>query len=462
MPSITFDNWKGGLDLRQPHEIGPANILYVLTNAYITTGGKIRKRPCFTKVATLEAGTKGLRAAGGKLNTFYESGSITHANPLFTANLVPHPTVSQPVASAHYGEMFDGYLYCSIEYADGSVWHHYLDGTSPPRVTDVNCPHGKSVRKIGQKIYSNNKVASGNVAFCAITDPRDWTKASDAGFIAAGTEAAGSDEVTAIGEYQGDLAIFFSDSMQLWDVDADPSKNAIKGNATTGTTFAKTPTSFAGDLAYLGAPGFRTVTMTALTNNMQENDVGTAIDNLRSLVLDTDDPITAFYPKLGQLTTFNGAFAFCFSFSKTSKLSAWSYFTFPFDVDATTVLNNELYVRSGDNVYRMDRDVYADDGVPPRVTAEMFFQDFKSSGYLKQFYGFDAVVKGSPTVAFRFNPKDASVITTEVGPLGDTRPDELYPMEIQAVAIAPVVSHEANEEFELNMLQIYYDILGPL
>ncbi len=457
MASLIYDDFRGGLDLRKLQTMGPANALFVLSNAYVTTGKTIKKRPCLNKIATLEAGTAGLRAAGGKLNTFYESGTITHANALFRANKVPHPSLSQAVRAAHFGENFNGYLYAVTEYEDGSIWHHYMDGTNPPQVTDANCPQSSSVRKINQKLYAKDDE---NVSYCATSAPRDWTTANDAGFIPAGTNAAGSDTVSAVGEYQSGLAIFFSDSMQLWAVDSDPTKNVIKSNANIGTIHSKTPVSLASDLVFLSAMGFRTVTQTSLTLNLQENDLGSPIEKLRNEIAADDDPISIFYPKLGQLWVINGTKAYVYSFSRSAKLAAWSTYTFLITVDAAAVLLNELYLRSGDDIYQVDDLVFTDNGEFVTVDVEMFYQDAKTSGILKQFTAMDGVVKGSPEIAFKFNTNEGTDITQYTPIVGDMRPGDLVPMEVCATSIAPVFTHRADEAFELQALQLYYFPLG--
>jgi hypothetical protein len=463
MGSIVFDDFKGGLDLRKAASMGGANILRVLRNCYTTPGKSIKKRPCLSRIATLEPHTAGLKAAGGKLNTFYDAnqaGVVTHVDTRFVARSVPHPTTAMVVTKVHFAEMFNGFIYASVEYSNGDVRHHYLDGTVPPVITDSNCPHSKQVKKIGQKIYAA-KVA--DVAYCKTADPRDWTTADDAGFIPSGIHAVGSDNVTALGEFQADLAIFYDDSMQLWDIDSDPANNVLKSTASNvGTKHSKTPATLASDLVFLAKQGFRSVSVVSLTDNLQENDVGSAIDAMRPEILDTDDPVSIYYPTLGQLWVINGANVYVYSFSRSIKMSAWSKFTYPVTISAATVLGGSLYVRSGDIVYEVLDTVYADDGAIPLCEIEMFYQDAKTSGILKMFTGFDGVVTGSPEIAFKFNANEGADVTDYLPIEGDLRPGAMYPMEISATAIAPVLRHQADEAFELNMLQAYYENLGPL
>lgn len=461
MAEIAFDRFEGGLDRRYNRPVGGANILWVLKNAYITTGKKIKKRPCFVNVATLEAGTKGLKAAGGVLNTFYGQGTITHANPLFLARKVAHPTLAIDVAKSHYAEMFNGFLYTAVEYTNGDVKHHYLDGTVPTHIVDTNCPNSKHVVKLSQKIYASR--ANGDVGFCATALPRNWTGVSDAGTIASATSASGSEVLTALGIFNNDLAVFYKDGIQVWHVDPDPTLNALKSSSnSSGTAFSKAGQTLAQDFVFLAKAGFRSLSIAILTTNLQENDVGSAIDKLRSEILDTDDPRTIYFPTLGQLLCFNGSKVYAYSFSRSNKLAAWSTFEFPFTVDDVAVLNGELYARSGDIVYRFDTLAFNDAGVIPLVEVEMFFQDGKAPGIEKIFNGFDTVVKGTPSVAFRYDPRDETLVTDLIPVSSDTRPGNLYPMELCATSIAPIFNHQADEDFQLDQMLVYFERLGPL
>ncbi len=462
MPSLSFQEFQGGLDRRRSQAITGPNVLWVLNNAYITTGRVIRKRPCLRRVATLEAGTVGLRSAGGVLNTFYAQGTITHANPLFVANKAVHPTNAALVPTvAHYGENFNNFLYAAVEYNDGSIKHHYFDGAAPgaTHIVDANCPNSKQVAKLQQKIYA----ASGEVVrFCKTSTPRDWTTANDAGDLAAGTNAAGSSTVTAIGEFRKMLGVFFADSTQIWSVDADPANNALNSTANgIGTTYSKSPATLSGDLIFLGKAGFRSLSLIALTNNLQENDVGSAIDKLRTEVADADDPISVYYPALGQLWTINGSRVYVYSFSRSVKLSAWSTFDLAVNADAAAVLSNDLYIRSGNDVYIVDPNSFSDNGNIPLVSVEMYYQDAKAPGILKMFNGFDGVVVGSPSIAFKFDPNNTALQTDFAQIEGDLRPGQLYPMEVTATSIAPVFTHQADEAFQLDQLNCYYSLLGP-
>jgi hypothetical protein len=114
------------------------NILRLLTNAYITTGKAIKKRPCLSKEATLEAGTVGLKAFGGKLNTFYgQAAAITHADTRFVARRTPHITTGAAPTKVHYCDQYNALMYVAVEFGDGTFRHHYLDGATTASPTWV-------------------------------------------------------------------------------------------------------------------------------------------------------------------------------------------------------------------------------------------------------------------------------------------------------------------------------------
>lgn len=464
MPVITFDKFDVGLDRRKNRSVADANRMHVLTNAYVTTGGAIAQRAGIRRVATLEPGTVGLRAANGKLNTFYESGTITHANTLFQANKVAHPTLSQAIKRVHYADAFNGFLYCAIEYNDASVWHHYLDGTSPTHVADVNCPHSKAVTKTNAKIYG---VGNQTVRYCKTDAPRDWTTANNAGFLPVGVRQSGSAQPTALSQFQQQLVVFFSDSAQVWDVDPDPALNTLVQRIyNLGTIFPNSPSQLSGDVFFLSGEGYRSLTRSQYTDNLVDFDVGSPIDSLLTFT-PASDVESAYYSGAGQFWSRIDDEWWVYSFSKTSKLSAWSRYTFTVQPDAMTALDGSLYMRAGDVVYVVDEAQYDDDGAPIAYEVELPFLNFKSPGVLKQIWGVDAVVEGAPYVQYRYDPRTPDLITLPYRLSGDTQPGAMTPVELCATAIAPVFTPVPQPtptpaRFALHSLSFHYHELGPM
>lgn len=519
MPTITFDNFAAGLDVRKGASVSDANRLRVMDNCYVTTGKTIRKRPGLSLVTTLEAGTTGLRSGNGKLNTFYGSGSISHTDSRFVANKISHPDLpAQAVTKIHYAETFNGFLYVVAQYANGDIRHHYLDPSSAltawagtealalnavrrptvdnglryqvttagttdaaeptwpttvgatvtdgtvtwtcrgTEIYDQNCPQTAGVVKKASKIFA---IKGDVVRFCATSAPRDWTAAADAGFLGVGIQQSGSTDATALGEYAGNLAVFFRDSAQVWVVDPNPANMRFVQRLDVGCPYPYGAANMAGDVFFASYDGVRSVTTQSTTGTLIDVDVGSAIDPLIKPVLTPSAAVRSFfYRGGGQFWTMVGSqTAFVYSFSRTGKISAWSRYTFPFAIDDLTELDGDLYMRSGNAVYVLDEAAYTDAGTLIPVAVEFPYLDFKAPGVLKQIHGMDAVMVGSGEISHRFDARNSNLISLPTTFAGDTRPGEVFPVELCSAGIAPVIATSNDQAWELHALTYYYEPL---
>ena len=461
MPAITFSDFSSGLDLRKGASVSDASRLRVLKNAYVTTGKTIRKRPGLTFVATLEAGTTGLRAAAGKLNTFYAVGSITHANTNFVANKVAHPTLPAiGVQRIQYADVFNGYIYTAVEYNNGDIRHHYLDGTSPTHIADANCPNTASLVKKASKLFA---IDDDVVRFCATGAPRDWTTSNDAGFLGVGIQQTGATNPSSLGEYAGNLVVFFKDSAQVWTVDPDPLKMSFTQSLAVGCPYPNGAANMAGDVFFSSFDGVRSITTQSTTGNLIDVDVGSPIDSVLKPELTVSANVRAFYFRGGgQYWLMKGAKAWVYSFSRTSKISAWSYYEFPYAITDVTEMDGDLYFRAGDSVYKLDENAYTDAGVDFEVSIEFPYLDFKTPGVLKQIISMDTVMVGEAAMQIKFDARQPEFITPPIEMVGDTRPGEMTAVEVVSVGIAPVITNTDSNEFELHAITFYYENLAAI
>lgn len=480
MKSITFDRWEGGVDLRKGASTSDANRLRVLRNAYITQGKVIRKRPGLSLIEVLETGTKGLVGALGKLNTFYDydDGPISHADSRFQANELVYDYSGGKLgysggalSKIHTGFSFDGYLYVVAEYDDEHVAHHYLNdpATAPTRVTDANCPQSKVALKLVQKVFAIDP-ENDQVRFSKTGDPKDWSALDDADFLPTGLRASGSERPFALGEYQGDLCVFMADSMQLWRVDPNPDLISMAKNlGGVGTVYPGSVRQFAGDIVFLSKAGFRSVTQQYNTENLQDVDIGSAIDLLvRDILTPVLEVKSEYFPALGQLWEMvnrdGKATIYVYAFSKTAKISAWQEFTFGFEVQDITSLDGSIHLRSGNNVYKVDEaeNVFTDDGNSYEMRAELPFLDFGDRSSTKYIQSLDMVVDGEVQVQFRYDPNDPSRITDPITVSGDTSPRQSIPVEMTLPAIAPVITSTSGDLVQIESLTFHYEELGPV
>lgn len=333
-------------------------------------------------------------------------------------------------------------------------------------VTDANCPHGKGVTKIASKIFSTKGTSPyDTVRYSKTSDPRNWTAASDAGFIAVGLQQEGAQDAYALGQFQNQLIVYFNDSAQVWNVDPNPALISLKDKIFgVGTRYPRGAASFATDNFFLADVGVRSITVNQVTDNLQDTDVGSPIDDLIAPVLKAGgfEPVAIYLSAQGQFWLVIDRTAWVYSYSRSAKISAWCKYTFPFAIDDVTQLNNVTYLRSGDDVYKLDDAVYTDDGTTISVEIEMPYLDAKQPGILKQFIGVDAVLAGNPLLVVKTNVNRSDEGTDPIPMSGDTRPGNMTPAEFCAVSIAPTILHAANEDFRLDLLAFFFESLGPI
>ena len=462
---IDFNRFDLGIDLRKDAAVSDANRLREMKNAYVTTGLTTAKRPGFTKLCTLEPGTKGLYAALGKLHTFYGSGSVTHENTLFEAHKVSPSAGEKAVKDLWYADVFNNYLYVAVEYEDGSVLHHYLDGSSTTQITDSNCPHSKACIKTQSKIFAVGK--DGDVVrFCAAGRPRDWSSSNDAGFLPTGMNARGDRVATALGLQRGRLAVMTRDSCQLWTVDPDPNAMGLYDTVeNVGSSFPKTVANVAGDLYFLSDYGVRSITTQVYTENLVDEDVGSPVDKLVRQAIDQAEadgiaPRSFYFYGTGQYILGFGNHLFVYSISRTAKISAWSHYYLCFPVDAVAELGKKLYFRSGDDVYCFDEECSTDGGMQYEVLIELPYMDFKKPGQLKMIQGIDAVLEGTAYLSIGFDSRDPDARTPEVLIKGNTRPGGMIPVPCCGTEISVRIRNFDDKPFKLNALTVYYNLLG--
>jgi hypothetical protein len=477
MPIITFNEWGFGLDLRKGSSTADANRLRVLTNAYITDGKTIRKRNGFTKVATLQPGTKGLFAGGGKLNTFQiptpTYPPVAHPGGLLLNRELEDvfgsydPTGTEKLADVLAMEMFNGVPYVAAlhwyQYAIPGTYtqlprHHFIDGDPGGTFVD-DAPWSRSIVKAASKVWS----ADGDVVkFSKTNDPRDWTTPDDAGFLPVGLQQSGNKESITVGNYQNRLVVFFADSAQLWQVDPDPANHQFLTAVDIGTRLVYAHQNMSSDVFFMSPGGVRTITRQSNTESLIDSDVGSPIDRelLAGQFITLENAKAHYVRGTGQYWLYSGNTAVVFTFSRSSKISAWSIYEFSFPLDRLAELEAVLYVRSGDDVYRLDDQAWTDDGELYEVNIETAFADFKSPRVDKQLIALDAVFTGTGDLSQRFDPRSPDLITSPPMTIsGDTQPGNTYPVELITTNVATVIRNHDAAEFEVHQFSYQYELL---
>jgi hypothetical protein len=232
----------------------------------------------------------------------------------------------------------------------------------PRRVTDSNAPRSKVALIAASKVFSGGEDI---VPFSATVNPLDWTTEEDAGYLPSGLQAYGANPVAALGLYRGNVVVFNAQGFQMWQVDEDPANMALLDAGPIGCTHHRSGQGFANDWVFLTDVGFRNIGIAAASTNLQAGYFGKAVDELvvpKVKALGADDDCIGLYdPGRGQYWGIFGNEAFVLTANGEKNTMSWSTYTFPSAITDWTILNGELYLRSGDKIWKVDDDALLDD-----------------------------------------------------------------------------------------------------
>lgn len=326
-------------------------------------------------------------------------------------------------------------------------------------IDDPKCPHSKVAIAIASKIYSPYRDV---VRFCTTNYPRDWSTANDAGFLPTGQHAPTSPEATALGEYRGRLAVFTPSNLQIWSVDPDPAEIAIFDSIPgIGTIYQDALASVSGDLFFLTRLGVRSLSIAAGAENLQTGDVGTPIDALiQARLAGPDTPVGMYYPGNGQFWLAFGNEVFVYSQSRLGKVGAWSRYVYPYPIESWTQLNGELYLRSGNTLYRVDEFATSDDGIDFEGVVWFPYLDMGAPGTTKMLEAMDMVAYGAADVSIGYDQSNTTAYTTPFRIDPDTVPGGRVPMSVSAPSMSVKVAFAPGQSWELLAMQLYLQDMG--
>ena len=133
--------------------------------------------------------------------------------------------------------------------------------------------------------------------------------------------------------------------------------------------------------------------------------------------------------------------AFVYSTTTLGQVGAWSWYEFPWAVEAHAMLGNDLYLRSGDAVYRVDPSRMKDqdeNGDDVEVVAEIqsHYLDFGSPGVTKMLIGVDLVGDGVASISIGYNQSQPTHFTPGTLVPADTVPGTIIPIPLASPSFA--------------------------
>ncbi len=425
-----------GLDLRRDAAMSDQGSLRTATNVDLMIGGNLKRRDALVKLCDVSSETAGLYSSDGLLRTVCPGGqSLQDTRPseiwydpigdgsAYALGSVAAVHAVEVAASATGGK---GYPYVVVERSTGTLEHHWLNSDPASAAAAVNTravlpfDPGRALAKSNGHIFADSP-SEGVLRFsAATTSPTDWTKARDAGFLAIRQFSAGAQEIKALSYFKGFVAVLFQDSIQLWQMHPDPSKfqfvTALNG---PGTDASRLTTNVLGDLFYFSRGGFRTLARSLVTGDDKAEDIGANISDLSRVEdLTSVEPVGLWSEERSQYLAAFGTTVYALTYSPSTETVGWTTWELPVSVDHMAENDGQLYVRSGDTIYKFDPDVVQDlTTANVDIDFEVYsaFQHYGQPGDKKVWRWFDIVQTGTSAVNLAIDPNVPGTLEFSVG-----------------------------------------------
>lgn len=283
MPSLTIDRFDAGLLLARPSSVAPANSLSAMRNLDVQPGGWLRSRPKLipdSGLLSIGPEWKGLEANGGYLWVFSCWNVASTGKTSDIVNTATGERVVYAFRSSGTGGDFTQASRCRLvgtaRWNDGFVavvadssgtglptlftvntTTHTVTATA---ITDMNCPKSGLMATVGNRVYAISDDGQ-SVRFSAVGSATDWTTAGNAGFLPVSQHFSGSQRAYGLGLYQDKLAVFGEQSVQLWNIDPNPTAMALdRVVGGVGTRHHRSIVPLNGDTLFLSETGVRSIT----------------------------------------------------------------------------------------------------------------------------------------------------------------------------------------------------------
>lgn len=481
MKSTEYAGFKG-VDVRNDPAAMDQLALRRAVNVDLTIASAVRRRDGLRLLCTLSSESVGLFSANGFLRTVVVGGhSLQDSRPpdvlydvIGDGTIYSLGTLSKlhRVETIGAATVSNALPYVVIERTSGVIEHHWLTA-SPVLSTDavstrVRLPFdpGKLLIKSNNKLFANDP--SNGVLWYSSTanGPTDWVAPRDAGFINVRQHISGSRNITSLGYYRGGLvAVLFEDAISLWKMDSDPTKFQLETTFNgPGTSAPGATSNVLGDLFYLSRGGVRSLSVTSVTGETNETDIGAYIQALTGAIdLSTVTPVSLWSQTRSQYICAFGTEVWAYTYSPLAKVRGWTKWVLPVSVDFLVEHDGNLYIRSGNDVYIFDSAQVKDyDSVDVNYDVQMAFIHARAQGRKKFWKFFDTVQDGATSVAFHTDPvNDLTALTANTIAVGDTT----YTGGLVGVnTVSDVLSlrFTGTQPWRLDSYTLHYDLLGVM
>lgn len=276
---------------------------------------------------------------------------------------------------------------------------------------------GEFAKPAKSKVYST---AGSLTHFSGIEAPLESNDPNkEAGFINLATNAEGSERLTAIANYQQNLAIFSERTVQIWFVDVTAGAN--QQLQVLNNTGAIAPLSVQeigdSDVFYLSESGIRSLRARDSSNAAFTTDVGNPIDTLMLQEIITDrvqarNSRAVLEPRDGRYMLALGSKVYVFSFFPASRVSAWSIYEPGFAVTSWAIIGRRLYCRGNDNKLYLLGGKTGAEYDNTQVEAYVPYMSAQKPATQKGFTGLDLACEGVWRVEIATDPNNEQALQT--------------------------------------------------
>lgn len=419
MPILLVEDFKNGLDVRKSPLTAPPGSLQMLQDCVLTNGAEIERRKAFVNVGPFPPGTVGLSAWNSQLTVYSSTladGVISMPNVPIPVN-VRHVDVSGISGASSLTGVLDWDSYSNDPFIVAQTNNGATQPIWLPDGSQVNAPvSGTFCRTHRTKMY----LADGeNVRFSDVGDPGSWSDQDvnapmGAGYIDMAGDDADAEQINAIEVYYDRMAVMARLVTLIWYFDPDPTQNNLLQTLRIGTLAPLSAIQFGtGDVMFLADSGVRSLRAMNISMAAAVIDVGSPIDPILTAAM-LADPAAAKAAK-GIVEPIKGRYwlamndgdgtatIYVLSYFPSAKVSAWSTFSVPFNVDYISATNNQVYLRSGDDLYLYGgADGLTYDSTPAIVRTPMMHNEAPS--IWKRISSVDLMIQGTWALDIGMNP----------------------------------------------------------
>lgn len=383
-----------GLDLRAVTTRADISSFRTADNVVMTASKGAKTRPGSEIVAKASPYSKGLFGANGKLYAVAPSGYPVIYNTLspllqyvFIGDGAGYDAgyIDDVISFETYNETSVGLgiPYVVIRNRDGIYEHHYADdvpdGGGDITNTLVDLPFYPSAPliKLSERLYAGSN-ADGNIHYCRIGDPRDWTPSVDSdgpGAIPFSRHAPNSQTLKGLTYFRKLMVAVFADSMQLWAVDTNQANiTLVELLNGPGSEYRRALANVLGDTFYFSRGGFRSLRSVLIEGQRDESNIGMKVEPLTEGLSTDPEPVALWSQSRGEYLVSFGNRVLCFRYIPSEEVFGWSTWTLPFTITDWVEIGSRIFCRDSEhNIREFSDDLEEDSGVPVEFSVKTQF-----------------------------------------------------------------------------------------